>query len=718
MLSVLDPTLNPNPISLKVLIVEEGYQTLKLLGEGLCSEIQYSFIIQQVRQSRQALARLSQEEFDLLVVHVSPTDPHLFDTVTQIKHLGLTLPILGLSTKEEEDQIVNLQVIQAGTPDDQVTENLKSYRFIRALRHAIDEQQRQESQRLNQEKYCSVLDNVKEVIFQTDTQGHWTFLNRAWTEITGFSIAESIGTSFLKGIHPDDWQKGRDNFDSLITGVKQSCRPTVRYLTKSGDIRWLEVQARTNFAADGTVSGTTGTLNDITEQVLIQSALRISEERLQMALSGSDLGLWDWQLTTGYIYFNPQWKTMLGYEQDEIENNFKSFQKLVHPDDFMRVKAVLNAYLDRLIPTYEVEFRMQCKTGEWKWILSRGKVFEWDEAGNPVRMTGTHRDISDRRKADEALRESEAGERKKAYQLELALCELKNTQAQLVQTKKMASLGQLVAGIAHEINNPISFIAGNVSFAHQYGRDLLKLIDLYQQHYPHPNAPIQDAMEAVELDFLRTDFPKALNSIRDGVVRIQQIVRSLQHFSHLNEAQMKTTDLHQGLDSTLILLQNRFTKKPNRAAIEVTKVFSKLPKIECYPGQLNQVFINILNNAIDALEEKNKQNDSFQPQIKISTEISELNSTAIIRISDNGLGIPAHLQEHLFEPFFTTKPVGQGTGLGLAISYQIIEKHKGKITFNSQSGIGTEFIIEIPIKLTHKTEQWSQIQWLRQAIGA
>lgn len=716
MLSVLDPTLNPNPISLKVLIVEEGYQTLKLLGEGLCSEIQYSFIIQQVRQSRQALARLSQEEFDLLVVHVSPADPHLFDTVTQIKHLGLTLPILGLSANE--NQIVNLQVIQAGTPDDQVTENLKSYRFIRALRHAIDEQQRQESQRLNQEKYCSVLDNVKEVIFQTDTQGHWTFINRAWTEITGFSIAESIGTSFLKGIHPDDWQKGRDNFDSLITGVKQSCRPTVRYLTKSGDIRWLEVQARTNFAADGTVSGTTGTLNDITEQVLIQSALRISEERLQMALSGSDLGLWDWQLTTGYIYFNPQWKTMLGYEQDEIENNFKSFQKLVHPDDFMRVKAVLNAYLDRLIPTYEVEFRMQCKTGEWKWILSRGKVFEWDEAGNPVRMTGTHRDISDRRKAEEALRESEAGERKKAYQLELALCELKNTQAQLVQTKKMASLGQLVAGIAHEINNPISFIAGNVSFAHQYGRDLLKLIDLYQQHYPHPNAPIQDAMEAVELDFLRTDFPKALNSIRDGVVRIQQIVRSLQHFSHLNEAQMKTTDLHQGLDSTLILLQNRFTKKPNRAAIEVTKVFSKLPKIECYPGQLNQVFINILNNAIDALEEKNKQNDSFQPQIKISTEISELNSTVIIRISDNGLGIPAHLQEHLFEPFFTTKPVGQGTGLGLAISYQIIEKHKGKITFNSQSGIGTEFIIEIPIKLTHKTEQWSQIQWLRQAISA
>jgi len=716
MLSVLDPTQNPNTISLKVLIVEDGYQTIKLLGEGLCSEISYSFIIQQVRQSCQALTRLNHEAFDLLVVHLSNADPHVFDTVTQIKQLGLTLPILGL--RANQDEALTLQVIQAGTPDDQVTENLKGYRLIRALRHAIDNQQRQESQRLNQEKYCSVIDNVKEVIFQTDTQGHWTFLNRAWTEISGFSIAESIGTSFLNGIHPDDLQKGQEKFDLLITGVPQSCRHTVRCVTKSGDIRWLEVHARTNFAADGTVSGTTGTLNDITEQVLTQSALRISEERLQMALSGSDLGLWDWQLITGEVYFNPQWKGMLGYEPEEIDDNFQAFEQLVHPDDLLRIKSVLNAYVDRLIPIYEVEFRMRCKTGEWKWILSRGKVFEWDKAGNPVRMTGTHRDISDRRQAEDALRSSEARERKKAYQLELALCELKNTQAQLVQTKKMASLGQLVAGIAHEINNPIGFIAGNVSFAHQYGRDLLKLIDLYQQYYPHPNAAIQDEMEAVELDFLRTDFPKALNSIREGVVRVQDIVRSLQHFSHLNEAQMKTTDVHQGLESTLILLQNRLNKKPNRPAIEVNKQLGMLPKVECYPGQLNQVFINILSNAIEALDEKSQQNDSFIPQIRISTEIAELNSTVIIRISDNGLGIPAHLQEHLFEPFFTTKPVGQGTGLGLAVSYQIIEKHKGKITCNSQVGIGTEFVIEIPTTLNHKTEQLGQIQWLRQAIDA
>ncbi|MEQ9621574.1 PAS domain-containing protein [Coleofasciculus chthonoplastes] len=716
MLSVLEPTQNTNPISLKVLIVEDGYQTIKLLGEGLCSEIRYSFIIQQVRQSCQALTRLSQEAFDLVVVHLSNADSHVFDTVTQIKQLGLTLPILGL--RANADEPLTLQVIQAGTPDDQVTENLKVYRLIRALRYAIDNQQRQESQRLNQEKYCSVIDNVKEVIFQTDTQEHWTFLNRAWTEITGFAIAESIGTSFLNGIHPDDLQKGRDNFDELITGVQQSCRPTVRYLTKSGDIRWLEVHARTNFAADGTVSGTTGTLNDITEQVLTQSALRISEERLQMALSGSDLGLWDWQLITGDIYFNPQWKGMLGYEPEEIDDNFQAFEQLVHPEDLSRVKAGLNAYLDRLIPAYEVEFRMRCKTGEWKWILSRGKVFEWDKAGNPVRMTGTHRDISDRRQAEDALRESEARERKKAYQLELALCELKNAQAQLVQTKKMASLGQLVAGIAHEINNPMSFIAGNVSFAHQYGFDLLKLIDLYQQYYPHPVAPIQEQMEAVELDFLRTDFPKALNSIREGVARIQQIVRSLQHFSHLNEAQMKTTDLNQRLESTLILLQNRFHKKPHQAVIEVNKELAMLPKVECYPGQLNQVFINVLSNAIEALEEKSQQNDSFIPQIGISTEIAELNSTVIIRICDNGLGIPAHLQEHLFEPFFTTKPVGQGTGLGLAVSYQIIEKHKGKITCNSQVGIGTEFVIEIPITLSHKTKQLGRVQWLRQAIGA
>lgn len=703
MLSVLDPELNPNPTSLKILILEDGYQTIKLLGEGLESEIRYPLIIEQVKHSCQALDRLRQEAFDLIVIHLSHTDSQVVDAVNSIKQLGLTLPILGLSANE--NQPLSLHVIQAGTPDNQVTENLKSYRLIRALRHGIENQQCQECQRLNQEKYRSVIDNVKEVIFQTNIQGHWTFLNRAWTEISGFSITESIGTSFLNNIHPDDWQKGRDNFDALITGVKQSCRPTVRYLTKSGDIRWLEVHARINFAADGTVSGTTGTLNDITEQVLTQSALRISEERLQMALSGSDLGLWDWQLITGEIYFNPQWKAMLGYKPNEIANNFKAFEDLVHPEDFLRVKSVLDAYLDGLIPTYEVEFRMRCKTGEWKWILSHGKVFEWDEAGNPVRMTGTHRDISDHRQAEDALRTSEAQERKKAYQLELALCELKNTQAQLVQTKKMASLGQLVAGIAHEINNPISFIAGNVGFTHQYGFDLLKLLDLYQQYYPHPVDAIQDEMESVDLDFLRTDFPKVLHSIQEGVVRIKDIVRSLKHFSHLNEAKMKTTDLHQCLDSTLMLLQNRLHKTSNGKAIEVHKQFGMLPKVECYPSQLNQVFINIVSNAIEALEEKIKQNSSFTPQIRIITEHSELNSTVMIRISDNGLGIPTHLQEHLFEPFFTTKPVGQGTGLGLAVSYQIIEKHNGNITVESHVGIGTEFVIEIPIALSHYTKQ-------------
>ncbi|MBE9128578.1 MULTISPECIES: PAS domain S-box protein [unclassified Coleofasciculus] len=717
MLSVLNSSLNPVPKSLRILIVADSCESTKLI-EDLLSESQLgrSFVFKKVDCLRQALVILNQEEFDILLLAISLPDSQELDIVTRLKAWGFTIPIVVLTTREDRE--LALQFIQAGVQDYLVTGNVNGSLLIRSLHYAIERQQTRETLRISEERYRSVLDNVKEVVFQTDGRGNWTFLNAAWTEITNFSIAESLGQCFLNYIYSDDYSKGLETFQSLITGTTNSCRHTVRCLTQSGEIRWLEVNARITFAPNGMISGSTGTLNDITEQVLTQLALQISEERLQMALSGSDLGLWDWNLSTGEAYFNPQWKTMLGYAIEEIDDNFQAFEQLVHPADWIRVKAALNAYMDGLIPVYEVEFRMRCRTGEWKWILSRGKVFEWDDRGKAVRMTGTHRDISDRKEAEEALRQSEAGEREKAHQLEITLHELKTTQSQLIQTQKMASLGQLVAGIAHEINNPVCFISGNINFVNQYGFELLKLIELYQQNYPDSFSQIQDEIEEVELDFIKADLPKALRSIREGVNRIQEIVRSLQYFSHLNEAQMKATNLHQGLDSTLMILQNRLKKQPNRPAIEIIKELGELPKVECYPAQINQVFLNLLNNAIDAIEERFQEDSSFTPEIQISMTVSNVQASVIIRIADNGCGIPVSFQEHLFEPFFTTKSVGQGTGLGLATSYQIIEKHHGTIGFNSQLGKGTEFLMEIPVSIGNQTEQMDEIQGLTKAISA
>ncbi|AFY52693.1 histidine kinase with HAMP domain [Rivularia sp. PCC 7116] len=284
--------------------------------------------------------------------------------------------------------------------------------------------------------------------------------------------------------------------------------------------------------------------------------------------------------------------------------------------------------------------------------------------------------------------------------LEETLQELQRTQAQVIQSEKMSSLGQMVAGVAHEINNPVSFVHGNLEPACEYAQDLIKIIELYQQHYPEPVEEIQEEIEAVELDFLKEDFVKLLDSMQNGTERIKEIVLSLRNFSRLDESEFKQVDIHEGIDSTLLILQNRFKSKPEHPEIAIIKQYSSLPKVDCYAGQLNQVFMNILVNAIDALEDEINKNENinktFNPQIRVSTELFD-NQNIVIRIADNGSGIPPNVQSKLFDPFFTTKEVGKGTGLGLSISYQIIvDKHHGKLSCES-SERGTEFIIEIPI---------------------
>ncbi|WP_017715958.1 CBS domain-containing protein [Kamptonema formosum] len=352
-------------------------------------------------------------------------------------------------------------------------------------------------------------------------------------------------------------------------------------------------------------------------------------------------------------------------------------------------------------------------------------------------------DIFERQRAELALRQSESQLRQQTQHLAQTLRELQQTQAQLVQAEKMSSLGQLVAGIAHEINNPVNFIYGNLSYASEYIQDLLRLLNLYRKTYPDPTPEIQEETEAVELDFLTVDLPKLLDSMKLGAERIRQIVLSLRNFSRLDEADKKRVDIHSGIDSTLLILHHRLKAKSAHPAIEIIKEYSILPPVDCYAGTLNQVFMNILSNAIDALETacfrcqpsddetlspvgcqmpgnegvRNHLSDTLaksrncnlasgahpescylKPAIRIRTELIDSNWVAV-RIADNGPGMPEEVRKHLFEPFFTTKPVGKGTGLGLSISYQIVvDKHRGRLECVSEPGQGTEFIIHIPIR--------------------
>ena len=299
---------------------------------------------------------------------------------------------------------------------------------------------------------------------------------------------------------------------------------------------------------------------------------------------------------------------------------------------------------------------------------------------------------------------------KSNHKLQQTLQELRKTQSQIIHSEKMSSLGQMVAGVAHEINNPVSFIYSNIQPAQEYAQDFLELLELYQQYYPQPPIEIQEEIETIDLDFLKQDFPQLLNSMEIGAERIREIVNSLRTFSRLDQAQLKKVDIHDGIDSTLMILAHRFKTTSHNSAIKILKNYGKLPLVTCYAGQLNQVFMNILSNAIDAIEEKNSSeklhlNDERKtpmwfdnPYIEISTELKNTDFIAI-KITDNGSGIKAKVRSQLFDPFFTTKAVGKGTGLGLSISYQIIvEKHSGKLSYQSYPGEYTQFVIEIPIQ--------------------
>lgn len=341
-------------------------------------------------------------------------------------------------------------------------------------------------------------------------------------------------------------------------------------------------------------------------------------------------------------------------------------------------------------------------------------------------------DMADQiQKNTEELQQSKAQTTQQAEQLEQALNELKQAQVKLVQTEKMSSLGRLVAGVAHEINNPTTFISGNLEHINQYIDDLIGLIQLYQQHYPNPAAEIKSETEAIELDFLKEDLPKTLASMEFGVERIHSIVLSLRNFSRLDETGIKVVDIHEGLNSTLQILQP-YLKHHSGAFIQIERQYGNLPLIECYPGPLNQVFMNILSNAIDAINlaawnerchskellhktgiangntdskllsksvlesDRSQVQVCEQPTITIQTALLD-NNQIQIQIADNGIGMAEKTKEHLFEPFFTTKLVGQGTGLGLFTSYQVVvEQHQGALRCESQLGKGTIFRIEIP----------------------
>ncbi|MEH2441390.1 trifunctional serine/threonine-protein kinase/ATP-binding protein/sensor histidine kinase [Nostoc sp.] len=344
-------------------------------------------------------------------------------------------------------------------------------------------------------------------------------------------------------------------------------------------------------------------------------------------------------------------------------------------------------------PEFNIIETLQQADGKQIWS-NTNKIPLKDREGNVFGILGTCEDITERQEAQQLLQQQK-------QQLEQALQELQTMQLQLVQGEKMSALGNLVAGVAHEINNPIGFIAGNLEPAKDYVKDLFGLVNLYQEKFPNPGSDIQDEIDAIDLNYLREDLPKLLDSMKLGVSRIRSISTSLRTFSRADKDYKVPFDIHEGIDSTILILRHRLKANENRPAIDVVKNYGKLPLVECFAGQLNQVFMNLLANAIDALEQYNTERSLeailANPNcITIQTRVANSGQHILIKIADNGVGMSPQVKERVFDHLFTTKPVGKGTGLGLAIARQIVvEGHGGLLSCTSEVGLGTEFVIQI-----------------------